>query len=246
MLRKTICVSTLVLFCLLLSAPGLAQMEDGAFAMDEEAMLFEEIPSVFGASKYEQKVTEAPASVSIVTAEEIARYGYRTLADILQSLRGFYVSNDRNYQYSGVRGFGRPGDYNNRLLLLIDGHRANDNVYNSAYIGHEFPVDVDLIDRVEVIRGPSSSIYGTSAFFGVINVITKRGRDYQGVEVSSEAGNYDAYNGRLSYGDRYGSGFELLVSGTVGNTNCVVIDQATVLARNAHGLLNVDALWNIG
>ena len=176
--------------------------------------LFEDIPSVFGASKYEQKVTEAPSSVSIVTDVEIKKYGYRTLADILQSLRGFYVSNDRNYQYSGVRGFGRPGDYNNRLLLLIDGHRANDNVYNSAYIGHEFPVDVDLIDRVEVIRGPSSSIYGTSAFFGVINVITKRGRDYQGVEVSGEAASHDTYDGRISYGDRYSSGFELLISGS--------------------------------
>ena len=123
-----------------------------------------EIPvdTVFGASKFLQKVTEAPASITIVTSEDIRSYGYRTLAEILQSVRGFYVSYDRNYSYLGVRGLGRPGDYNTRILLLIDGHRINENIYNMAPIGTEFPLDVDLIERVEIIRGPSSSIYGAN------------------------------------------------------------------------------------
>ena len=86
-----------------------------------------EVQRVFGASERLQPVTEAPSSVTIVTADEIARYGYRTLADILRSVRGFYVSNDRNYSYLGVRGFARPGDYNTRVLLLLNGHRVNDN-----------------------------------------------------------------------------------------------------------------------
>ena len=67
-----------------------------------------EVASVYSASKYSQKVTEAPSSVSIVTAEQIQLHGYRTLAEILSSVRGFYVSNDRNYSYLGVRGFARP------------------------------------------------------------------------------------------------------------------------------------------
>lgn len=141
---------------------------------------------VYGASQYVQKVTEAPASVTIITAEEIKKYGYRTLADILQSVNGFYVTNDRSYSYIGVRGFNRPGDYNSRVLLLVDGHRLNDNIYDQAGIGTESPIDVDLIDRVEIIRGPSSSLYGTNAFFGVINVIMKRGRDINGIELSTE------------------------------------------------------------
>ena len=78
----------------------------------EEKLLLQEIPSVYGASKYEQKVTEAPSSVSIVTADEIKKFGYRTLSDILRSVRGFYVTYDRNYSYVGVRGFFRPSDYN--------------------------------------------------------------------------------------------------------------------------------------
>lgn len=182
--------------------------------LDDEEMLFDEIPSVYAASKYEQKVTEAPASVSVVTADEIRKFGHRTLADILNSLRGFSNTYDRNYDYIGVRGFGRPGDYNSRLLLLLNGTPLNDNVYYSAAVGGEFPVDVDLIDRVEVVRGPSSSIYGTSAIFGVINVITKRGRDLSGAEVAAAAGSHDTYEGRFSYGDRMENGLELLLSGS--------------------------------
>ena len=127
---------------------------------------------------------------------------------------GFFVTYDRNYQYLGVRGFNRPGDYDTRILLLVDGHRLNDNVYESAAIGTESPIDVDLIDRVEIIRGPSSSLYGTNAFFGVINVITKRGRDLKGLEFSTEIGGYDSYKGRISYGNKFHNGVEMLFSGS--------------------------------
>jgi outer membrane receptor for ferrienterochelin and colicins len=180
----------------------------------EESMLFEEIPSVYGASKYEQKVTEAPSSVSIITSSDIKKYGYRTLADVLKSVRSFYITNDRNYSYVGVRGFGRPGDYNSRILLLIDGHRTNDNIYDQAFVGTEEILDVDLIDRVEVIRGPGSSLYGSNAFFAVINVITKSGRDLKGVEASGAVSSYATDQERLSYGDKYQNGLEAIISGT--------------------------------
>ena len=187
--------------------------------LSEESMLFQDIPSVFGASKYEQKVTEAPSSVSIITSSEIKKFGYRTLAEVLRSVRGFYVTNDRNYSYVGVRGFGRPGDYNSRILLLIDGHRTNDNVYDQAFVGTEAILDIDLIDRVEVIRGPGSSLYGSNAFFAVINIITKRGRDLKGVEASGEVGSYTTYKERLSYGNKYGNGLEAVISGSGFSSN---------------------------
>ena len=180
----------------------------------QEAIVFQEIPSVYGASKFEQKVTEAPSFVTLVTAEEIRSHGYRTLAEILQSVTGFFVTYDRNYNYLGVRGFNRPGDFNTRVLLLVDGHRLNDNLYDQAGLGTESLVDVDLIDRVEVIRGPSSSLYGTNAFFGVINVVTKRGRDIRGLEVSAEGGSWSSYKARGTYGEKFSSGVEMLVSGS--------------------------------
>jgi iron complex outermembrane receptor protein len=168
--------------------------------------------NIYSASKRWQKIVEAPASISIVTADEIQRYGYRTLAEILRSMRGIYIAYDRNYSYIGVRGFSRPGDYNTRVLLLVDGHRVNDNVYGQAYLGTEFAIDVDLIERVELIRGPSSSLYGASAFFGVINVVTKRGYDHRGPTVSFETGSFGTYKGRFSYGDSFKNGLEMLVS----------------------------------
>ena len=96
---------------------------------------------VFGASERLQPAIEAPASVSFITAQEIHRYGYRTLADVLRSVRGIYVTNDRNFSFIGARGFGKPGDYNSRILLLINGHRVNDNVFGQAEIGAEFGLD---------------------------------------------------------------------------------------------------------
>jgi iron complex outermembrane receptor protein len=182
--------------------------------LEDEDIFFQEIPSVYSASKYVQKLTDAPASVTVVTAEEIETYGHRTLGEILGSLPGFYVSYDRNYWYLGVRGFSRPGDYNTRVLLLIDGQRINDGIYESAGISTDFNLDVDLIRRIEVVRGPGSSLYGTNAVFGLVNVITKRGRDLDGVEVSGEYGGFDTYKTRMTYGRRVNDDLEFLVSGT--------------------------------
>ncbi len=181
---------------------------------DTEMLLFDDIPSVFSASKYEQKVTEAPARINIVTAKEIETYGYQNLADILRSVPGFYTSYDRNYSYTGVRGFGIPGDYDTRILTLVDGHRVNENVYDSLSTMRGFVLDVDLIERVEIVRGPASSLYGSNAFFGVVNVITKSGRDIQGTEISAAGGSYETYQGRISYGDKFSNGLEMLLSGT--------------------------------
>ena len=84
-----------------------------------EQLMDMNVHSVFGASKYEQRVTQAPSSISIVTAEDIRRFGYTTLADVLSGVRGLYVTNDRNYTYLGVRGFLRPGDYTTRVLVAV-------------------------------------------------------------------------------------------------------------------------------
>jgi outer membrane receptor protein involved in Fe transport len=168
---------------------------------------------VYSASKHLQAAGDAPSSVTVITAEEIQEHGYRTLADVLRSVRGFFVTYDRNYSSVGVRGFARPGDYNTRVLLLVDGHRLNDNVYDEAMIGTEFPIDIDLIRRIEIIRGPVSSLYGSNALFAVINIITRRGQDLKGLEASADAGSFNTYEGRISYGRKL-QPFEFLISGT--------------------------------
>jgi iron complex outermembrane receptor protein len=183
-------------------------------AAEEEQALFANIPSVYSASRHEQPVTQAPSSVSIVTEDDIKKYGYRTLADIVSSLKGMYTSYDRIYSRVGIRGFNRPGDYNYRLLVLVDGHRVNDNIVDYSAVGTDFMLDVDDIGRVELVRGPASSLYGSNAFFGVINVVTKRGRDLQTAALTGEAGSMDTYKGKFSYGDKFDSGAEVYFSGS--------------------------------
>lgn len=128
---------------------------------------------VTSASKYEQRASDAPSAVQVISREEIERHGWRTLSDALLTLPGIYVSNDRAYDYQGARGFLVNGDYNTRFLLLVDGQRNNDNIYQQALTGSEGWLDMSVIERIEYIPGPGSAIYGSNAMFGVINVITR-------------------------------------------------------------------------
>jgi outer membrane receptor for ferrienterochelin and colicins len=222
-LERSIPLARLVAFicCVGLSlSAGLAQAgksQGNPQGKDFTQMSLEELlqVEVVSASKFKQTAGQAPSSVTIITSEEIRNFGYRKLSEILRSARGFYFNNDRNYDYLGVRGFSRPGDYNTRILLLINGHRLNDPVFDSAYVDLTFPVDVDAIDRVEIIRGPSSSLYGTNAFFGVINVITRTGEQLQGAEAAGEVWSYDTLKGSVNTGVRLANGLDVAVSGSM-------------------------------
>ena len=143
---------------------------------------------VYAASKFAQDAADAPASVSVLTAGDIRAYGWRTLADVLNGVRGVHLRNDRFYNYIGVRGLARPGDFNSRLLVLIDGMRVNDNIYGQAGIGREFPLDVALIERVEFVPGPGSALYGSNAVQGVVNIFTKSAASLHGLSVGGEMG----------------------------------------------------------
>jgi iron complex outermembrane receptor protein len=191
-----------------------AQQQDpnkqkGFFEMSIEELMDIE---VYTASKYKQNIHRAPASVTIITADDIRLYGYRTIADILQSVRGFYVFYDRNYSYLGARGFAPAADYYNRVLVLVDGHRISENIGGSTFFGNDFLLDVELIERVEIVRGPASSLYGADAMFGVVNIITKNGKDYKGTEVAGRIASYQTQKERLTYGNIFDNGLDILVS----------------------------------
>ncbi len=174
---------------------------------------------VVSASKFPQRAVQAPSSVTVITAEEINRYGYRTVAEILRGVRSFFINNDRNYTYLGIRGFNRPGDLNTRILLLLNGHRINDPVYAAANMDFNFPVDVDAIERVEIVRGPSSSLYGTNAFFAVVNVITKSGLTLNKIEASAEKWSFGTSKAGFNAGTKLNNGLDLTFSGSFMNSN---------------------------
>jgi iron complex outermembrane receptor protein len=167
---------------------------------------------ISGAAKYEQTARQAPASVTIVTSEDIERFGYRTLADVLMTVRGFFITYDRNYTYAGVRGFGRPGDYNNRILLLLDGHTVNENVYGGAPLGSELPIELDVVDHIEIVRGPGSALYGTGAMLAVVNVVLKKGSALDGGRAAVEGGSHGRLHGSLAAGKELERGPDLLLS----------------------------------
>jgi iron complex outermembrane receptor protein len=213
--HQALCTTLHTLFAIavVVTAPALAQSTQPPVTdLSLDQLLDAEVPVVVGASRFAQHVTDAPASITIVTREEIERFGYRTMAEILRSVRGFYVTYDRNYTYLGNRGLGRPGDYNTRVLVLVDGHRLNDNVYDGVNIGTEFSIDPEWIERVEIVRGPSSSLYGTSAFFAVVNVVTRQGMDANGLRATTTFGSLRTSRVAGTYGKLFESGTQLLLT----------------------------------
>lgn len=134
---------------------------------------------VVTASGFEQKITDAPASISVITQEELAKRPYITLLDAVRDLEGVDVGETRDKTGQGsisMRGMG--SDY---TLILINGRRQNNHgdIYPNNFGGNQFNhiPPLDAIERIEVIRGPASTLYGADAMGGVINVITKRTLD---------------------------------------------------------------------
>ncbi len=127
---------------------------------------------ITAATRTARTIEQAPASVSVISREEIRAFGYQTVYDALAATRGVFQTHDLTYASLGIRGFGRPGDYGNRVLSTIDGHTMNDDLLGASYIGNDLTSDLYDVQQIEVVRGPGSALYGTNAFFGVLNVVT--------------------------------------------------------------------------
>lgn len=204
----------LILLAAFVAAPSLAQTNqaDEIFQESIERLMVRQVTS---ATKRPQAAAEVPAFVSIIEAEDIRRFGWTTLAQVLDSLPGVNISFDRSYHSIGVRGMGRPGDYNARVLLLIDGVPLNDGVYDQAPIGADFPLDLALVQRIEFVPGPGSVLYGGNAMLAVINVITKSGATF-GSELELAAGSARVWSARASSGWRTEAGDTWLLSASRG------------------------------
>lgn len=166
-----------------------------------------------------QQVSDSPSAVTIVTAADIRAYGYRTLADVINSMRGLYTTYDRRYQYLGGRSFGVPGDYAGRIMLLIDGYATQDNLFNQAYIDDSGLLDLELVERVEYVPGTGSVTYGNNAMLGIINVVTRKGRDFNAAQLSVEMSSHGGQKQRASYGKRFENGADVLFSVSVLDVN---------------------------
>ncbi|MBV2209076.1 MAG: TonB-dependent receptor [Thermomonas sp.] len=156
----------------LLALPAFAQT--GPAADPSAAKTLDAV--VVTATGFEQKITDAPASISVITREELTTRPYLTLIDAVRDLEGVDVgeTSDKTGQKTiSMRGMGP--DY---TLILVDGKRQNNHgdIYPNAFGGNQFNhiPPLDMIDRIEVIRGPASTLYGADALGGVINIITRK------------------------------------------------------------------------
>lgn len=131
----------------------------------------EQSAQVTSVSKSAESLREAPATVVVVTGDEIERRGYLDLEQLLHDLPGFDVNRTNGDIYSHVYQRGYYDEFNSRLLLLVDGVEQNDLTQGTQYLSRQYPLT--NIDRVEVVYGPASTMYGANAYTGVISVITK-------------------------------------------------------------------------
>ncbi|MCP4147822.1 MAG: TonB-dependent receptor [bacterium] len=139
---------------------------DKYFAMSVEELLDAEI---FTAGKTAEKISEIPASVVIVTRQDIEMYGYQNLTEILENIPGLYVTDDGFAESWGVRGFWSTLPRN--VVVLVNNVKQTFDVYSAGLFVN---VPIETIDRLEIVRGPMSVMYGTGAFFGVINILTNQ------------------------------------------------------------------------
>src|ERR1022692_3514957 len=208
-----------ILMLLLGASPALVQAQSGPESQraDGDKALFGDLPAIDSVSLHAQTLAEAPANVTVITAADIRQYGYRTLAEALASVAGFYVTYDHQYHYVGVSGISLPGDFNTRFLVMLNGHPLTDNIYNSnGFFGQDFGLDMDLVERIEIVRGPTSALYGSNGILANINVVMRSPVDAERLHVA-EADTAGERKLSLSSGVYLGHGANLLVSGSVFN-----------------------------
>jgi outer membrane receptor for ferrienterochelin and colicin len=150
-----------------------AQVEVSA---NERTLVQAELQPAFevaAASRTTEDVRDAPASVSLISGREIQALGAQTLSQAIAGTRGVYLNSDETYESLGFRGFAPFGQYGNRVLVQVDGHTVNDDWVGSSFVGFDLLPDLSAVERIEVVRGPGSALYGTGAFFGVVNLVTR-------------------------------------------------------------------------
>ncbi len=183
-----------------------------------ELMLFKDIPVVVAAGRREQTQRKAPASVSVITAEDIELFGYRSLADALRDQRGFYLHTDGLNWFAGVRGFLRPGEWNSRITVTVDGRPTNEVIYGQSHLDQDFVLPMEAVKQIEVVRGPGSALYGGNAVFGVVNVVPKEGSDINGGELRLQGGTQGTGRASVLYGKALDNGWDL-IGGMTGYTS---------------------------
>ena len=149
---------------------------DDMLGLDLEQLLETPI-EVWTATKTKSTLAEAPAVMTVISKEEIQLFGYQSVAEVLQQVVGFYIIDDHMIPNLGIRGIdgGFMGE-SGSVKVLINGQNMVARSTGGNWLGAEL-IPLTAIERIEVIRGPASALYGADAFLGVVNIITISGED---------------------------------------------------------------------
>jgi len=164
------------------------------------------------ATGYDKPIVRAPAVATVITADKIKEIGATTVDEVLETVAGFHLSTpDAFSTVPVIRGI------SSRLLILLNNVPVAQGLFVNAF-GELNNVPINHIERIEVIRGPGSAVYGADALSGVINIVTKTAEDIHGTEVGTRAGSFDSYDGWFLHGGQYG-GFDVTLSASGRTTN---------------------------
>lgn len=184
--------------------------------------------SVSAASRESEAIEDAPASVTVISAQELEAFAYPTILEALRGVRGYAVNFDSVYGNAAVRGLGSANDFSNRLLVLSDGAVLNENILYQPFIHYDGRTDLGDVQRIEVVRGPSSVLYGTGAVSGVVNLVLKDRDEPEGVHAQISSYDNSTARGRVGFVERLGrdAGVWASVSGATSQGREVALPAA--------------------
>ncbi len=212
------------------STPGVCFTEEE----DLFELSFEEIMDIKVkiATKTEIRIDDAPSIVSVITSKEIQQMGARNIIDVLRTVPGFDSVSAITIEGRTAVVRGIPASIsNNKIKVLINGHAVGEGSYHGGLYDFFHLAPLDIIDKIEIIRGPGSALYGTNAFLGVLNLITKTGGKAPS-RASVTAGSFNTLQVTGEYSNQW-EDFSLYAYGgcfdTDGESNAIESDRATVL-----------------
>ena len=177
----------------------------------EELLFFAKEEIVVTAARSEQRITEAAAVVTVITADQIKNRGYLSIVDVLKDVIGIDIIDNVARVELGMRGINNKSDYGKHILFLLNGHDMGWKQFSRTRI-YPNVVNIEDIKRVEIIRGPGSALWGDSAILGIVNVITKSAEEIDGVDVTVGGGSYNTLFGSIIFGKAYDNGIKLYFS----------------------------------
>ena len=171
---------------------------------------------VVTASGYLQTISEAPSTITVITAKEIEERGYEQLEDALRNIPGIDMIHINGYAPTLIYFRGMYGAENLRALLLIDGIAENNILGTNDFAGPAY--SLHNTERIEIIWGPVSALYGANAFGGVINIISKKGKDINGLHAEQAFGTFNTSSEKISIGGKQ-KDLEFAFAGSLYSTN---------------------------